>query len=126
MAVYLVYDTTRAAIYTLDWPVATLPIPFRIRGGYVADTDNSLSVPKRDLGCQHARTPTHPGSTRRPTPWAIPPTRARMTRHDREVTVYLQAVPGENLHAKPLGTLGSWAMTGAVTILQKGRHYIGR
>jgi hypothetical protein len=28
---------------------------FWIRGGYVADTDNSLSVPKRDLGCQHAR-----------------------------------------------------------------------
>ena len=69
MVVYWVYDTTRAAIYPLDWPVATLPIPFRIRGGYVASTDNSLSVPKRDSGCQHARTPTHPGSMRRPMPW---------------------------------------------------------
>ena len=28
---------------------------WRIRGGYVASTDNSLSVPKRDSGCQHAR-----------------------------------------------------------------------
>jgi hypothetical protein len=49
----------------------------------VVDTDNSLSVPKRDL------------------------------KTEREVTVYLQAVPGENLHAKPLG-IKTWRKPGQI------------
>jgi len=36
-----------------------------------------------------------------------------MTRDDRVAIVYLQAVPGENLHAKPLGTK-TWRKPGQI------------
>ena len=38
-----------------------------------------------------------------------------MTRDDRVAIVYLQAVPGENLHAKPLGTK-TWRKPGQIYV----------
>jgi len=45
----------------------------------------------------------------------VPHTKARVTRRsDRAAIVYLQAVPGENLHAKPFIGTKTWRKPGQI------------
>ena len=70
-----------------------------------------------DHGCSTLTLPLIRDLRGRPVTWPAPPTRARMKyqRGGRATTFYIQAVPGENLHAKPLGTK-TWRKPGQIYV----------